>query len=219
MERHVYRPPRGSPKLNLLLAVLAGAFMTFAVFYVIPLMKKLEGLVDRGDTTTIEDLAVEEPPDEFEEIEEPPPPEPEIEEPELEEPRQDLDMVIDLPDLSAGVGGGIILDINPEFDVREDPDEFFSSGDLDQPPRPASRMPPRYPPSLKQKRIEGRVIVRAVVSESGLVGEVSVKESSGHPAMDRAAMNAIRNWRYRPAIKGGRKVRAPIIQPFNFKLQ
>ena len=58
-----------------------------------------------------------------------------------------------------------------------------------------------------------------VVDENGNVGEVSIKQSSGFREMDQAAMTAIKRWRYQPAIKGGRKVRAPIVQPFNFRVQ
>ncbi len=220
MERHVYQPPQGSRYLNLLLAVLGGAFMTFAVFFVIPLMRKLEKAFDRDPPVAVEQTALEDPPEEFDAPEEEPPPEEEPEEPpEMEEQSTDLDLALDIPDLSTGIGGGPILQIAPKFDVRDNPDDFFDSGDLDQPPRATSRFPPRYPPALLKRKVSGRVVVRAMVDESGAVGEVSVKESSGHGEMDRSAMSAIKRWRFKPAIKGGRKVRAPVVQPFNFKVQ
>lgn len=219
VERHVYRPPKGSPKLNLLLAVLGGAFMALACFYVIPLMKKLDKAFQRDAPLPMEELAFEEPPEEFESQEEEPPPEEEPEDPpEMEAPESDLDLALELPDLSTGVGG-IIIDLAPKFDVQDNPDDFFDSGDLDQPPRASSKFPPRYPPSLLKRKQDGRVIVRAMVDENGSVGEVTIKESSGHSEMDQAAMSAIKRWRYKPAIKGGRKVRAPVVQPFNFKVQ
>lgn len=220
MERHVYKPPQGSRKLNLLLAVLGGAFMTFAVFFIIPLMKKLEQAFERDPPLAVEQTALEDPPEEFEAPEDEPPPEEEPEEPpEMEDQSDDLDLALDIPDLSTGIGGGPILQIAPKFDVRDNPDDFFDSGDLDQPPRATSRFPPRYPPSLLKRKVSGRVVVRAMVDENGTVGEVSVKESSGHGEMDRSATNAIKRWRFKPAIKGGRKVRAPVVQPFNFKVQ
>lgn len=219
MERHVYKPPKGSPRFNLVMALLGGAFMTFAVFYVIPLMKKLEKAFRPERGAEREMIVMEEPPEEFEEPEEEPPPEEEPEDPpEMQDPQVDLDLGIELPDLAAGIGG-IVIDLAPKFDVREDPDAFFDSDDLDQPPRATSKFPPRYPPGLKSKKINGRVIVRALVDENGQVGEVGIKASSGHPEMDQAAMTAIKRWRYKPAIKGGRKVRAPIVQPFNFRVQ
>lgn len=219
MERHVYKPPKGSPRLNLLLALLGGAFMTFAVFYMIPLMKKLEKAFRPDGGQSRELLVVEEPPEEFEEPEDEPPPEEEPEEPpEMQEPQDNLDLAIDLPDLSTGIGS-MVIELAPKFDLRDNPDDFFDSGDLDQPPRATSKFPPRYPAKLKSRRVSGRVIVRAEVDENGAVREVSIKESSGHREMDQAAMDAIRRWRYRPAIKGGRKVPASIVQPFNFRVQ
>ena len=218
MQRHVYKPPKGSPKLNLLLAMLGGAFMTFSCFFVIPLMKKLEKAFKREVPIAREEQSVEEPPEEFETPEEEPPPEEEPEDPpEMEMAESDLDLSLELPDLSPGVGG-IIINLTPKFDVQDNPDDFFDSGDLDQPPRATSKFKPRYPPNLLRQRKAGRVIVRAMVDENGSVGDVSIKESSGFSEMDRAAMNAIKRWRFKPAIKGGRKVRAPVVQPFNFKV-
>ena len=220
MERHVYRPPRGSPKLNLFLALLGGAFMTFAVFYVIPLMKKLEGMRERTKVAEVEEIGFEEAPEEYESPEEEPPPEEEEEPPpELQEMDSELDLSLDLPDLAVGIGSGPLLDIKPEFDIRDSGDNFLNSGDLDQPPKATSRTPPRYPQRMRQRGTEGVVVVRAMVDENGVVGDVTVKESSGSPELDRAAMNAIKRWRYKPAIKGGRKVRAPIVQRISFKLQ
>jgi protein TonB len=112
-----------------------------------------------------------------------------------------------------------VIDLDMKFDIRDDEAGLFDSGDLDQPPQATSKFPPRYPPGLKSKRIGGRVIVGATVDENGVVREAGIKESSGYGDMDRAALDAIKRWRYKPAIKEGRKVRASIVQPFNFRVQ
>ncbi len=219
MKRHVYKPPKGSPKLNLVLAVLGGGFMTFACFFVIPLMKKLEASFKRDEPLPVEEFAFEDPPEEFEAPEEEPPPEEEPEEPpEMEAPQAELDLALELPELSTGVGG-IMINLAPKFDVHDNPEDFFDSGDLDIAPRATTKFPPRYPPGLLRRKIVGRVVVRALVDETGTVREVTIKESSGHGEMDRAAANAFKRWRYKPAIKGGRKVRAPVVQPFNFRVR
>lgn len=221
MERHVYKPPKGSPRLNLFLAIFGGIFMTFAVFYMIPLMKKLQAVVRPSDDGVAEEQVYEEPPEEMIIEEDQPPPEEEPEDPpEMEEDSSDLDLaLLELPNLSSGIGGGPLLQIAPKFDVRDNPDEFFDSGDLDQPPRATSKFSPQYPKNLLSKKITGRVIVRAMVDERGMVGDISIKESSGYAEMDRAAMNAMKRWRFKPAIKGNSKVRAPVVQPFNFKVR
>ena len=193
--------------------------MTFAVFFVIPLMKRLEKAFGAPPLQAREELVLNDIEDEFESPpeEEPPPEEEEPEPPEMDEQPPDLDLALEIPDLASGIGG-IIIDLAPKFDVKESPDDFFDSGDLDQPPRATAKFPPRYPPSLISRRVMGRVVVRAMVDERGSLSQVTGKESSGHNEKDRAATNAIKRWRFRPAIREGRKVKAPVVQPFSFKV-
>lgn len=212
--RHVYRPPRSNRPLNLLLAVVGGLVFTFLVFYIIPLMQKLEG--EKQNTTTALKVAeVPEPQEEFEVEDEPPPPEDEPEpEPQLELESDPL-VIADIPfNVSTGVGG-ITLNLKPNFDVSQDPNALGGS-DIDSPPRPTSKPPPRYPRELLKKKQEGRVIVLVTVDERGIVTNTSVKESSGFTAMDQAALNAAKRWKFKPGIKGGRKAVTTAKIPFNF---
>lgn len=218
MERHVYRPPKGSPKLNVLLALLGGAVMTFAVFYVIPLMKKLEQAFRPPQSPLQEEVAVEDAPEEFEEPDEEPPPEEKEDPPELEELQEPIEIDLPLASLTSGVGK-IVIDTDLKFDIREDAEGMFDTGEFDQPPRATSRFSPSYPRELKGKGVGGRVIVGALVDENGTVKDVTLKESSGHRELDQAAMDAIKRWRYKPAIKSGRKVPSSIVQPFNFRVE
>jgi periplasmic protein TonB len=48
-----------------------------------------------------------------------------------------------------------------------------------------------YPPSARVDRAEGRVMVKAVINEDGSIGEVEVLQSSGHPALDKAAVETM----------------------------
>jgi protein TonB len=50
----------------------------------------------------------------------------------------------------------------------------------------------RYPSSARVDRAEGRVVVRAVINEDGSIGDVEVSQSSGHPGLDRAAVETMR---------------------------
>ena len=216
--RHVYRPPRSNRPLNVAAAIIGGLVFTFLVFYVIPLMQKLEGEKD-NKTSVLEVAAIEEAPPEFEVEEEPPPPEDEPEpEPELVlEP--DL---LDIPDIPFDVGvsiGGTTIKMDPGlFDVVDDPNAL-GGNDLDTPPRPTSKPPPRYPKELLKKRQGGRVIVLVTVNERGLVSNASVKESSGFAEMDKAALAAAKRWKFKPGIKGGRKAVMTAKIPFNFRVK
>ena len=50
----------------------------------------------------------------------------------------------------------------------------------------------RYPASARVDRAEGKVVVKAVINEDGSIGEVEVFQSSGHPGLDKAAIETLR---------------------------
>ena len=50
----------------------------------------------------------------------------------------------------------------------------------------------RYPTSARVDRAEGKVVVKAVINEDGSIGEVEVFQSSGHPGLDKAAVETMR---------------------------
>lgn len=78
--------------------------------------------------------------------------------------------------------------------------------------------PPIYPPRCLRMGIEGRVRVRVLVGENGRPQEVTVGQSSGEAALDQAALDAVRHWRFEPAKRNGVPVRAWAIVPVEFKL-
>jgi protein TonB len=78
--------------------------------------------------------------------------------------------------------------------------------------------PPVYPPRCLRRGIEGRVRVRVLVGENGRPQEVTIGESSGESALDQAALEAVREWRFEPAKRNGVPVRAWAVVPVEFKL-
>ncbi len=58
------------------------------------------------------------------------------------------------------------------------------------------RVQPVYPPLAKQARIQGVVQLRAIISKAGTVDHLTLE--SGHPMLAGAAIEAVRQWRYRP---------------------
>jgi len=66
--------------------------------------------------------------------------------------------------------------------------------------------------------IEGTVRVKVLVGEDGRPQEVTIGKSSGESALDEAAMDAVRTWRFEPARRNGVPVRAWAIIPIEFKL-
>ena len=65
---------------------------------------------------------------------------------------------------------------------------------------------PMYPQSARRAGLGGRVTLRAVIAEDGSVESVEVF-SSTNSLFDQAAVDAVRTWRYRPALMNGRPVR------------
>ncbi len=58
------------------------------------------------------------------------------------------------------------------------------------------RVQPEYPQLARQARIQGTVVLRAVISREGRIENLQVL--SGHPLLAPAALDAVRQWRYRP---------------------
>ncbi|MCC7047973.1 MAG: TonB family protein [Alphaproteobacteria bacterium] len=79
--------------------------------------------------------------------------------------------------------------------------------------------PPVYPPRSVLLGEQGQVIVRAAIDPRGTPEEVTVWTSSGHPLLDKAAVDAVKRWRFVPARRGGATVAAWVQVPVNFKLR
>jgi protein TonB len=77
---------------------------------------------------------------------------------------------------------------------------------------------PRYPESARTAGIEGVSLLRFVVLADGLVGTVNVEKSAGHPDLDRAAIEAVRTWRFEPARRGKEAVAVWVTIPVRFQL-
>ena len=77
--------------------------------------------------------------------------------------------------------------------------------------------PPRYPSAALRRGDSGTVVVRVDVDASGNPGGVALVKRSGSRDLDRAAMEAVRRWRFRPAQQKGQAVAASLEIPFDFK--
>ena len=75
---------------------------------------------------------------------------------------------------------------------------------------------PKYPIESRRKREQGTVVLAVSVSAAGSVGEVRVARSSGFDRLDRAALDAVRRWRWSPTLRDGVpvEVRGTVDIPF-----
>jgi TonB family protein len=79
-----------------------------------------------------------------------------------------------------------------------------------------SHVPPVYPPLAKQARLQGDVVLEAVISREGDVTNLRVV--SGHPLLVDAALTAARQWKYRPTLLNGQPVEVVSEVTVPFKL-
>jgi protein TonB len=75
---------------------------------------------------------------------------------------------------------------------------------------------PKYPPEAGQARIEGTVVLLAMIGKDGTVEDVRVE--SGLPVLAQAAIEAVRQWRYRPYLLNGEPVEINSQITINFTL-
>lgn len=78
--------------------------------------------------------------------------------------------------------------------------------------------PPRYPDLARQRGWHGTVTLVVKIDATGRVTHVEVEESSGYQLLDAAAVNAVRRWRYKPAIGINGPVATEELQPVTFRL-
>ena len=78
------------------------------------------------------------------------------------------------------------------------------------------QVPPAYAPLARQARIQGTVVVRAVISKDGSVESLTLV--SGHPMLVPAAMDAVKQWKYKPYILNGEPVEVETTINVNFTL-
>jgi protein TonB len=78
--------------------------------------------------------------------------------------------------------------------------------------------PPRYPPQAAERALQGVVLVVAHLDRGGAVVRVEVVRSSGYAILDREALRAVGDWRFRPALKNGVAVASRIEVPIRFRI-
>ncbi|HEX3429352.1 MAG TPA: TonB family protein [Rhizomicrobium sp.] len=76
-----------------------------------------------------------------------------------------------------------------------------------------------YPPSAQRLSQEGTTTIKFTVTTDGAVSDVQVVGSSGHDALDQAAIRCASSWRYKPALENGQPVPAPWTTNVQWKLQ
>ena len=99
-----------------------------------------------------------------------------------------------------GVIGGVIGGMAPP-PPRPRPTGPIRVGGNVQAARIINRIQPMYPPLARQTRISGTVRLHAIIGKDGTIQQLEVQ--SGHPLLQQAALDAVRQWRYQPTLLNG----------------
>jgi len=78
---------------------------------------------------------------------------------------------------------------------------------------------PEYPLMARKRHERGTVMLRVEVSAQGAALQVLIDHTSGWPALDDAALRAVRHWRFEPARQGSSPVAAWVLVPIEFDLK
>src|SRR5579863_7410264 len=78
------------------------------------------------------------------------------------------------------------------------------------------KVPPAYPPLARQARIQGTVILQAQISKDGNIENLQL--ISGHPMLAPAAIEAVKQWKYKPYLLNGEPVEVETTVQVNFTL-
>ncbi len=87
-----------------------------------------------------------------------------------------------------------------------------------QAPTLLQRVEPIYPPAAIKARLQGLVILEALVDRDGTVSEVTVLRSAGS-VLDREALIAVRQWRYSPLVLKGERERFVLTVILSFSVE
>ncbi|MEO0454296.1 MAG: energy transducer TonB [Verrucomicrobiota bacterium] len=201
------------------IAIALGLVGTFLLFLVLPITQQINDSFGADSTVREAPVVITPPPPDFIE-EEPPPeepePEPEPEPIELNTEALSLDQ-LNLDGSSLGGGKAIGIDISSMLAkaTQQVGDDIMDSGMLDSQPKPIFQTPPRYPNELRKEKKKGQVYLVFVVNKNGRVENPSAKRAT-HPAFEKAAIDAVKQWKFEPATRDGKAVAAKMSIPITF---
>jgi len=79
----------------------------------------------------------------------------------------------------------------------------------------AFKVNPQYPPAARSARVQGSVVMHALIDTDGTIQQLRV--ISGNPLLVNAAMEAVKKWRYKPFVLDGRPVEVETNITVNFR--
>lgn len=95
---------------------------------------------------------------------------------------------------------------------------FYQPGELDQQPLPMATPAPLYPHRARIRGIEGKVRVRFIVDQQGLVKKLKIIRAEPAGYFEQSVRTALANWHFRPGMVANNKVMTQVETTIVFKL-
>ena len=129
-------------------------------------------------------------------------------------PKRVYTLHVNMPNLASATGSWILSFAEMRGD-EEQPKTSATSGDLTG-PVPLRKVDPKYPPLLASAKVEGEVVLYAVIRRDGSVDSIQLVRGI-EPELDTNAMEALARWRFRPAERKGAPVELEAIVHIPFR--
>jgi protein TonB len=181
-----------------LLAIIGIHFAMIFLLYSGMSRRLVDAVIGPIETRIIEEAPKDE--------EKPPPPPPKLEAPPPFVPPPDV--AIEVPVEAASTAIQTVTTVvppKPPPPAAPAPVERVVAAPKSDPRRPLTQ--PEYPPSSRRAGEAGTVVLEVYVLENGRVGDAKIKDSSGYPKLDEAALREVkRSWRLQPGTENGKPV-------------
>ena len=216
--RKVFVPPPQTG--SSLVASAAALVLTTLLFFILPLTQMLSPSGARRPITLSVDLSPPPPP---------PPPPPRLPPPPEEKQKerkpklseapkpltlQQLELALN-PGMGAAVQGsfGLILDLADARPDTKTETRFFELSELDRRPEPVYAPLPPVPIRLARDKIRAIAMLKLLIDDKGVVCSVELQQGSTYAEWDRACLETVAKWRFKPAVKNGQAVAVRCLQP------
>ena len=129
-------------------------------------------------------------------------------------PKRIYRLQVNMPNLASATGSWVLSFAEFEQD-GEEPKPATPLNDLTG-PVPLRKVDPKYPPSLISAKVEGEVVLYAIIRRDGTVDSIQLVKGI-EPQLDTNAMEALARWRFRPAERRGAPVELEAIVHIPFR--
>jgi protein TonB len=133
-------------------------------------------------------------------------------------PRRVYTLNVNMPNLNSATGSWILqfAEMRSPDARRPDLPMLAPPGDLVG-PAPERKVDPQYPPALRSARVEGEVVLYAIIRKDGSVDSVQLLKGV-EPRLDQNAMDALARWKFRPAERNGAPIELEAVVRIPFRV-